>query len=121
MNYLKFVIYTLTHDIPDNPFNRERTQRQRKISRLLTTDGPIHTMWVWEGRIRYNWFTIGWHCWRKGHAWREQTVTSAPQKEMVVDRPGHLRWENTGKTEVYYARVCSYCGKFNGINRRERQ
>ena len=120
MNYLKFVIYTLTHDIPDNPYNGERTQWQRKISRLFTRDGPIHTMWSWYNKIRYNWFTIGWHCWRTGHDWADQFVTTAPQTRLITDKPGYARFERTGKTELYYARVCASCGKFQGIDHKER-
>jgi hypothetical protein len=59
-------------------------------------------------------------CAWKGHEWRDQHVTLAPQKRLVAgDQPGHVKWQKTGKLEKYHARACARCGKFMGIGHEE--
>ncbi len=112
--YLRMVVWFLTHDMPPSPYDKfYKSKWDRRISHVKTLDGPIHTLWVHSTRIRYNWFTIGWHCWRKGHEWKNQFVTDAPDFEWEGEG-GRLQRKPTGKTRVYHVRSCAYCGHYMG-------
>lgn len=120
-DYLRLCWHFMTTDAPQSPYDDmfPRGKWSRRWSRVKTLDGPIHTLWVWDARVRYNWFTVGFHCWRKGHEWREEFITKSPQKKVVPKGEGVLGWENTGKWENHYIVSCAYCGKFRGHGRRE--
>lgn len=111
MNYLRLCWYYLF------VYDQERDGGMFNLTgwqRLRSTDGPIHTMRVWWLKITCSWFIIGWHCWRKGHAYGEQTITVAPGRRMVVVQPGVSRFEPTGKREIHKVLVCTWCGKYRG-------
>jgi hypothetical protein len=115
-DYIRFVLYTLTHKARINQFNEDQTEWQRRWSKVLVTDGPIHTLWVRGTQVRYNWFTIALRCRIKKHTYGYQTICLAPDTEFVSDTPGVLRSVKTGKTRRYKVSVCTYCGRYQGMN-----
>lgn len=121
-DYLRYLWHFATTHAEDNPYNtgvNHKTQFQRRLAKIMYFDGPIHTLVVWHARIRYNWFTIGWKCWRNGHSFKDQNVTTAPQRKLHVIEPGRVEFRKTGKQELHYVSVCTRCGKFNGRGTRE--
>lgn len=119
-HYLRLVWHFLTTDQPPSPYDRfYKSKWDRRWSRVKTLDGPVHTVWVHSTGLRYNWFTIGWACWRKGHDWGNQHVVTAPQRKWEAVEPGRIKAVYTGKKERYHARTCRRCGKFMGIGHEE--
>lgn len=65
--------------------DRERTFREPNFATKALTRLEI--------KLTCNWVAIGFHCWRKGHDWRDQ-------------RP----------TRYVTLRVCAHCGKYRGAS-----
>jgi hypothetical protein len=66
-----------------------------------------------------NWFVIGLRCWRKGHDYAWHNIVVAPQHTFVVDFPGQIHSEPTGKRVLHQVSVCRYCGNYRGHSTKE--
>lgn len=100
-DYLRTVWYYLV--MYDDDGLDEKTGWQM----LKVYPGPINTMWGWSLKLRYNWFTTGMHCWRKGHSWRRETIAIASAWDWQKDAPGMTRVKHT-------VTVCAVCGNYRG-------
>lgn len=111
--YLRLCWYFLTTPSRPTPYDdMYKSEWDRRWSKVKTLDGPIHTIWVrWTG-IKYNWFTIGLVCWRKGHIRREQHITIAPDWDYLTGK-----WKKSWSR--HYIVSCARCGKYHGAGKKE--
>ncbi len=116
-SYLRYMWHFATTHEETNPYNRDKTQIQRRMSSIKTFDGPIHTIWVRYTQLRYNWFTIGFSCWRNGHDYYEQFIAWSPEKTLKPIEPGRVKWVLTGRTEKHTVSTCRRCGRYQGHRR----
>lgn len=117
--YWMWVVHTLIDKNYDG-WTMGRRHYMTRWDRIKVTDGPIHTLWCKSTIIRYNWLTIGFTCWRKGHLWREQTAGIANKYKFVpTGEPGVVRreWETTKEFIIIHS--CARCGNYRGSSKRD--